>query len=521
MINHRLMLLAGAATLFPGTSTQARNTAGRNKAAQPNVVFILLDDSGYCDFGCYGQSRIETPNIDALAARGIRFTDFYSGAPQSAPARCGLLTGLHNGHTQIRANDEQYWRGDVYSLKAMMENPELEGQAPMAEGTVTLGSMMQSAGYRTAMVGKWGLGGPTTSSVPWNMGFDFYYGYLCQRSAQCYYPQYLYRNAEREYLDNPFMELDSKLGKDQDPYDMSNYEPYKGRQYSPDLMYREIEGFIDANADSPFFVMWTTTLPHSAMQAPDSYIQHYVDRFGDEKPVARAGGYFPCRYPRATYAAMISYLDHQVGQLVDHLKELGLYEDTIIIVTSDNGPAQSKFNSSSWFDNSHPFRSDDGYTKRTLHEGGIRMPFIVSWGSRIKPQTCSRVAWFPDMMPTFCEMAGIEAPQGDGLSIWPTISGRSRRQKDHDYLYWEFPPFKKSNGFLAVRIGPWKGLVQDLKNGNSHMELYDINNDPLEEHDLSAEHKEIVDRMWSIIRKEHTDVDNPIFQTPVTWPEGH
>ena len=510
--NNSLALAGGVAALSACGTPQ--------KPAKPNVVFILLDDSGYCDFGCYGQTKTETPNIDALAANGIRFTDFYAGAPQSSPSRCGLLTGLHNGHTQIRANDEQYWRGDVFSLKAMMEHPELEGQAPMAEGTVTLGTMMQQAGYTTGMIGKWGLGGPTSESVPNKMGFDFYYGYLCQRSAQCYYPQYLYRNGEREFLGNPFMELGTKLPIDLDEYDIVNYEPYKGTVYSPDAMYTEVENFITQNKEHPFFLMWTTTIPHSAMQAPDEYIQHYVEKFGDEEPVARSNGYFPCRYPRATYAAMISYLDMQIGKMVQHLKDEGVYDNTIIIVTSDNGPAQSKCNSSAWFDNSHPFHSEDGYTKRTLQEGGIRMPFIFTWGDRVKPSVCTDPAWFPDMMPTFCEMAGVDEPyETDGISLWPTFSGKARRQQHHPYLYWEFPAFKKARGYLAVRMGEYKGLVKNVADGGNTMELYRINEDPLEEHDLSAEHPDIVRKMWEIIRTEHTPHDNPVMNTQINWPQ--
>lgn len=511
----KLLYLAGAAAVVPVSCSDGI----KGKDEKPNVVFILLDDSGYCDFSCYGQQKTETPNIDALAANGLRFTDFYSGAPQSAPARCGLLTGMHNGHAQIRANDEQYWRGDVYSLRAMMDNPELEGQAPMDAGTFTLGNLMQNAGYRTAMVGKWGLGGPTSESVPNKMGFDFYYGYLCQREAQCYYPQFLYKNGEREYLGNPFMELGAVFEKDQDPYDMKNYEPYKGTVYSPDAMYREIEGFMEENRDNPFFLMWTTTIPHSAMQAPDEYIQYYVDKFGDEKPVVRAPGYFPCRYPRATYAAMISYLDNQIGRMVQKLKDLGIYDNTIIIVTSDNGPAQSKYNSSRWFDNSHPFHSDPHYTKRTLHEGGIRMPFIVSWGDRIKPGVCNEIAYFPDIMPTLGEMTGTECPDCDGISIWPTINGQPSRQAHHDYLYWEFPQFKGERGFLAVRQGEWKGLVKNVADGGNDMMLFRINEDPLEENDLAGEHPEIVSTMWDIIRREHTASDNPIFNTDIVFPD--
>ena len=493
-------------------------TPGDGSAARPNVVFILLDDSGYCDFGCYGQKLIETPNIDALAARGIRFTDFYTGAPQSAPARCGLLTGLHNGHTQIRSNDELAWKGNVNSLAAMRDDPELEGQAPMAEGTETLGTVLQKAGYRTAMVGKWGLGGPSSGSVPNLMGFDFFYGYLCQRMAQCYYPQFMYRDGEREYLDNPFMEKGARLPDGSDPLDPGSYAAFKGNVYSPDALYREIDGFISSRDRRPFFLMWTTTIPHSAMQAPDEYVQHYVDKLGDEDPVPYNKDYFPSRYPMATYAAMITYLDHQVGQLVMRLKELGIYDDTIIIVTSDNGPAQN-YRHSVYYDSARPFHSDNHYTKRTLQEGGIRMPFIVSWGDRFDGRTSGHIGHFADMMPTLCEMAGCDCPETDGVSLWPMISGRPEDQKEHGFLYWEFPAFKKERGFVAVRMGEWKGLIRNVADGGNHIELYRINEDTLEEHDLSDEHPDIVSAMWDVIRREHTDAANPLFHTPVTFPE--
>lgn len=481
---------------------------------RPNVVFILLDDSGYCDFGCYGQKLIETPNIDGLASRGIRFTDFYAGAPQSAPSRCGLLTGLHNGHTQIRANDELAGRGDIDSFAAMLDDPGLEGQAPLSEGTVTLGTALREAGYRTAMVGKWGLGGPLSGSTPNSMGFDFYYGYLCQRMAQCYYPQFLYRNGSRIYLDNPPMEKGDRLKDGLDPNDPASYADFRGKIYSPDAMYNEIDGFITENAKTPFFLMWTTTIPHSAMQAPEEYVNHYVEKLGDEEASPHHKQYFPCRYPMATYAAMISYLDHQIGQLVQRLKDLGIYENTIIIVTSDNGPAQA-YPHSVRFDSAHPFHSDNHYTKRTLQEGGIRMPFIVSWGSRYRGVTSGHIGHFADIMPTLCEMAGRECPQTDGISIWPLLSGRPKLQKEHEFLYWEFPAFKKERGFVAVRMGEWKGLIRGVADGGKHIELYRINEDPLEEHDLSAEHPDIVSAMWDVIRREHTPSGNPLFNTPI------
>ena len=511
-----LWTAVGTAAAIPMNGEAAASAKSRQAGKRPNIVFILMDDAGYGDFGCYGQTKTETPHIDSLAARGILFTDMYSAAPVSAPSRCCLLTGLHSGHAQIRSNDEQTWRGDVWKLGAMEQNPSLEGQAPMRAGTTTLATLMQQAGYRTAMVGKWGLGAPDSESTPDKMGFDFFYGYLCQRMAQNYYPRFLYRNGKREYLDNPSMELGDRLPEGADPYDRKSYDRFKGGTYSPDAMYDNIVSFVRENRDREFFLMWTTTIPHSALMAPDEYIDHYVEKFGDEQPVYTAKGYFPCRYPRATYAAMISYFDHQIGLLVEELKRLGIYDDTIIFFTSDNGPTHNAYTQTTWFDCAHPFRSDRGWTKRSLHEGGIRMPFIVAWGDRLQHSVSDHIGYFPDMMPTLCELAGIETPATDGISLVPMLTGREQPQ--HEYLYWEFPPFRKERGWLSVRIGQWKGLVRGVADGNTRMEPFDIVNDCREEVDLADRHPEIVARMWECIRESHRPVENPLFRLDITYP---
>ena len=490
--------------------------AKRCDEKRPNVIFILLDDAGYGDFGCYGQKKIETPNIDALAARGIRFTDMYAGAPVSAPSRCTLLTGLHSGHAQVRSNDEMADRGDVWSLGAMTEHPELEGQAPLAEGTTTLATLMRDAGYKTAMVGKWGLGGPGSKSTPTEMGFDYFYGYLCQRMAQCYYPPFLYEGEVREYTTNPKMELGDRLDKGADPYNLQSYNKFKGDVYSPDAIYDKVEKFVENSVDEEFFLMWTTTIPHSALAAPDEWVAKYVERFGDEEPVYMGKGYFPSRYPKATFAAMISYLDFQIGKLVELLKAKGLYDNTIIMVTSDNGPTHNSYTNTNWFDCAHPFRSDRGWTKRSLHEGGIRMPFIVAWGDRIAPAVSDHIGYFPDVMPTLCDIAGVRAPKSDGISFLPTLLGK--RQAEHDYLYWEFPPFKQDRGWLSVRMGKWKGLVERVADGNTDMQLFNIVADPREEKNLAAENPKVVEAMWRAIKQSHTETKNPLFQLEITYP---
>ena len=519
MIKRNFTFLAAGAAAAVGSHADAANPAeGKKTDRRPNVIFILMDDAGYGDFGCYGQTKTETPNIDALAERGVRFTDMYSASPVSAPSRCCLMTGLHSGHAQIRSNDEQTWRGNVWSLKAMERDQSIEGQAPMKAGTTTLATVMKSAGYKTAMVGKWGLGSPLSESTPNKMGFDFHYGYMCQRMCQNYYPRFMYRNGVREYIDNnPVMDLGDKLDEGADPYKKESYAKFKGGTYSPDAIYDNVVSFVRENKDDEFFLMWTTTVPHSALMAPDEYVQHYVDKFGDEDPVYTGKGYFPCRYPKATFAAMITYFDHQVGMLIDELKRLGIYDDTIIVFTSDNGPTHNSYTSTLWFDCAHPFRSDRGWVKRSLHEGGIRMPFIVSWGDKLSPSVSDYMGYFPDVMPTLCEIAGVDTPATDGISFMPTLLGREQPQ--HEYLYWEFPPFRKDRGWLSVRIGQWKGLVQSVADGNTKMELYDLSNDDREERNVAAAHPEIVAKMWDCVRKSHEPIENPLFQLDITYPE--
>ena len=505
------------ASMAVAKSVQAANpSTATDEQRRDNVIFIMLDDAGYGDFGCYGQQKIATPNIDAMAARGVRFINMYAGAPVSAPSRCTLLTGLHSGHAQIRSNDEMTARGDVWSLNAMRNHPELEGQAPLAEGTVTLGTLMKKAGYRTAMIGKWGLGGPDSGSMPTDMGFDYFYGYLCQRMAQCYYPPFLYENNARDYLNNPAMELGDRLDEGADPYDLRSYDKFRGQVYSPDAIYDRVEAFIEHSADDPFFLMWTTTIPHSALTAPQEWIDKYVALFGDEEPVYQGKGYFPTRYPRATYAAMLSYLDFQIGKLVELLKAKGLYDNTIIMVTSDNGPTHNSYTSTSWFDCAHPFRSDRGWTKRSLHEGGIRMPFIVSRGDTLTPAVSDYIGYFPDVMPTLCTIAGVKCPTTDGISFLPTVFGGEQTQ--HNYLYWEFPPFKNDRGWLSVRMGCWKGLVTDVAAGNTIMQLFDIESDPREERDVAAEYPEIVAAMWQAVKESHTEAEHPLFKLDISYP---
>ena len=475
---------------------------------RPNIVFILMDDAGYGDFGCYGQQKIETPNIDSLSAHGIRFTQMYTSAPLSSPARCGLLTGRHSGHADIRANDEMEWRGDVWSHEAMLRDSTLEGQAPMQAGTPTLGTVLRDAGYSTAMIGKWGVGGPATESTPGKMGFDTYFGCICQRQAHTYYPPFLWQNDRRFYLSNRLVAPGTPLDEGADPFDPHSYDKYTQTEYSPDLMYDRVLSFVRENRDRPFFLMWTTPLPHSPMQAPDADVRYYVDKFGDESPI-EGRGYYPSRWPHATYAAMITYFDRQIGGLVAELDRLGILDNTLIVITSDNGPASNSCSSSEWFDSARPFRCGKGWGKASLREGGIRIPFIVAWGDRLRPRVCDRIGYFPDVMPTLCDLAGVRTPRTDGISFRPLLDGRGDTLRQHEYLYWEFPG---SNGWVAVRWGDWKGLLRRVKAGNGQMELFNLADDPRETHDVAAEHPEIVERMWSYVFSSHEEPENPKFR---------
>ena len=480
---------------------------------KPNIIYILADDLGYAELGCFGQEKIETPNLDRLAQEGMCFTNHYSGQAVSAPSRCVLFTGLHTGHAYIRGNDEVGSRGNVWSHEAMLADSSLEGQRPVPANTVMIPRKLKEAGYATACIGKWGLGYPGSESTPNKMGFDFFYGYNCQRQAHTYFPPFLYRNECREYLNNKLLVPGTLIDEGADPYDEQSYAKYTQEEYAPDLMYKEIIRFVEQSKDAPFALFWTTPVPHVPLQAPEKWVKHYVEKLGDEKPYLGRTGYFPCRYPHATYAAMISYWDEQIGGLIAKLKELGIYENTVIIFTSDNGPTFNGGTDSPFFDSAKPFKSEYGWGKASLREGGIRVPMIASWPGHIPAGSSSNLlSAFWDMMPTMCDIAGVEPPQTDGISILPEMLGHSERQQQHDFLYWEYP---ESGGQKAVRMGNWKAFVKDIKQGGRHIELYDLKKDPCEQHDVSEQHPEVVERVLEIFRSAHIDSEVERFEMPV------
>lgn len=469
---------------------------------KPNIIFILGDDLGYNDLGCYGQKIIETPNIDALANNGIRFTQYYTGSPVSAPSRCVLLTGKHSGHSYIRGNHEWAERGDVWDYTKMEEDPSLEGQYPIPAKTVTFSKILQESGYKTGCVGKWGLGAPLTEGTPNKQGFDFFFGYNCQRQAHTYFPQHLWRNEERVRLDNnPVLPRTRVLDGDGDPNKSESYARYRLKEYAPELMLNEALSFLKSSKDKPFFLYFTTIIPHVPLQAPQEWIEKYRKKIGDEKPYLGEKGYFPCQYPMATYAAMVGYLDYQVGCLIQELKDQGIYENTIIIFSSDNGPVSTGGAESSFFRNAFPFNQNPGKLKGSVFEGGIHVPLIISWPDKIKKsKVCDHLCAAWDIFPTLCDISGSKHPDGlDGKSILPTILQKGK-QETHKYLYWEYP---ERRGQQAVRLNNWKGVRDSTRNGNLKLQLFNLENDITENQNVAGRYPEIVRQMEVIMNEEH------------------
>lgn len=445
-----------------GCQTQRpRRLAGPDR---PNIIFVLTDDLGYGDLGCYGQQVIQTPNIDRMAAEGMLFTDAYAGSTVCAPSRCCLMTGMHTGHAYVRGNKE---------AKPM-------GQLPLPEDAVTVPKLLKSRGYRTALIGKWGLGGPGSTGTPNNQGFDYFFGYLCQRHAHNYYPEFLFRNDERVPLPN-------KVAGDRD--DGAGVATVRG-QYSHDLMAREALQFIEQNRELPFFLYLALTIPHANNEAGKKGME--VPSYGpyghEDWPDAQKG-----------HAAMITRMDGDIGRLLAKLKELDLDGDTIVFFSSDNGPHKEGGADPDFFDSNGPLRG----TKRDLHEGGIRVPLIARWPGKIEAGSgTDHVCAFWDFLPTCCDLAGAVPPGNiDGFSILPTLLNRPGQQKKHRYLYWEFHEQGKKQ---AVRMGHWKGIRLNVaKNPDGPIELYDLRTDLGETTDVASEHPDVVKRIVELMAVAH------------------
>ncbi|OHX64699.1 arylsulfatase [Flammeovirga pacifica] len=481
VLQHRLIKVALYLLALYGISSCAtphKKTASKD-IKQPNIIYILADDAGWGDFSCYGQEKFTTPNIDALAESGIRFTDHYAGSSVCAPSRSTLLTGMHTGHTPIRGNKE------------VMP----EGQVPIPAATYSLPKMLKKEGYVTGMFGKWGLGYPQSEGAPNAQGFDEFYGYNCQRLAHTYYPLYLRHNGTKV-----------PLPKNTDGH----------MTYTHDMIHEQALSFIDQNKDKPFFLYLPYTIPHAEMVVPqDSLFQMYKEKYPQGKPYVNKvnhdsklshedrffkGAYGDQEYPRAAFATMMHYLDNSVGDVMEKLKELGLDDNTIVIFSSDNGPHKEGGADPYYFNSFGPFKG----VKRDLYEGGIRVPMIVSWPNTIsKNQVSDHPSAFWDVLPTVADILDVEIPNEqniDGISFLPTLKGEKGKQEKHDYLYWEF---HEKGGRRAVRMGNWKAVQYNLKKGKK-IEIYDLSNDPSESKNLAKQQPELVQKAQEIFNTART-----------------
>ncbi len=447
-----LLALLGATSLNAG------------ETRKPNIIFILADDLGYADLGCFGQNKIRTPNLDKMAAQGMRFTQFYAGNAVCAPSRCVLMTGLHSGHAFIRNNGE---------IKP-------EGQQPIPADTVTVARLLQGAGYATGAVGKWGLGIAGSTGDPQKQGFDHFFGYYCQRHAHNHYPVHLWRDGEK------ILQPDNPGGA-------------VGKTHSHDLFEKEALDFIRTNKERPFFLYVPFTIPHVALQVPEDSLAEYKGKWEDP-PYKGGKGYQPHREPRAAYAAMITRMDRSIGRMLDLLKELGLDENTIVLFSSDNGPVDGNVGGSDvrFFQSAGLLRGFKG----SLFEGGVRVPLIARWAGHIPMgRTSDHIAGFQDVLPTLCAIAGAKTPgKIDGISFLPTLLGK-KDQPVHEFMYWEFPGY---GGQQAVRLGNWKAIRQNMHKGNVKLQLFNLAADYGETTDVADQNPAVVERILRIMQAEHT-----------------
>lgn len=447
------------------------------KPRRPNIIYILADDLGYGDLGCYGQKQIQTPHIDTMAYQGMRFTDHYAGSTVCAPSRGSLMTGYHTGHGYVRGNANQ------------------GAGLPLRQQDITVAELLQEAGYVTGIFGKWGLGTEGTSGHPNRQGFDEFFGYLNQVHAHNYYPEYLWENQRKYSLDNEVRYMQSGYAED------VGGEAVKKRQYSPDIIQEKVLEFIDHNHSNSFFLYVPVTIPHANNEAP-----HISGSHGMEIPDYGIYAERDWPEPQKGLAAMITRLDGYVKEILDRLAQYNLSEKTLVLFSSDNGPHKEGKNNPGFFDSNGPFRG----IKRDLYEGGIRVPLIACWPGTIQPDlVTSHVSAFWDFLPTACDLADITPPgEIDGISFSPTLLGK--RQTEHEYLYWEFAPF---GGRQAVRQNQWKAVRRNVtKNPDRPVELYDLSVDPEENHDLAESLPEVAGRMKTLLHRSRTPSDRfPLF----------
>ncbi len=476
----------------------------------PNIIFILADDLGYGDLGCFGQSLIRTPNLDRLAAQGMRLTQHYSGNAVCAPSRCVLMTGKHPGNAIVRDN-----RG--LPAAAVRDGvPDREGQFPIPDETLTIAERLRPLGYRSGGFGKWGLGGPDSSGAPLRQGFDRWFGYNCQAVAHNFYPTYLWDDDRALRLPNTAFPAHDRLRVDEAPEDPASYRRFQGQAYSADLIAEQALRFIRESADQPFFLYWPTTVPHVALQVPDDSLAEYVGKFEDI-PYPGGRGYLPHFRPRAAYAAMITRMDREIGRAMDLISELGLDSETIFVFTSDNGPLHGTHEglagTDSQFFNSHGGLRDG---KGTLYEGGIRVPTIVTWKGHIAAgAVSSRVSGFEDWIPTLLELLGAAdsiTPDMDGISMARELLGQP--QEPRGFLYREFAGY---GGQQSIRVDDWKLIRRGLnprprdRDAKIATELYELGADPSESTDVSERHPQVVVRLQAMMRaNRRPSTDFPI-----------
>ena len=441
----------------------------QNQNTKPNIIYILADDLGYGDLSCYGQTKFATPNIDNLADKGMLFTQHYSGSTVCAPSRSSLMTGQHTGNTPIRGNKSTYM-----------------GQLPLPENSFTIAELLKMNGYVTGAFGKWGLGCSSSEGDPLKQGFDFFFGYHDQKLAHHYYPYYLWDN-------NTIYTLKENDGLN------------KG-QYAPEIIHHKALSFIKSNKNQPFFLYYPTIIPHAELFAPKTYMEPFMGKFDyeiafkgiDEGEDYKKGRYGSQDYPRAAFAAMITLLDDQVGDIINLLKELGIEDNTIIIFTSDNGPHKEGGADPEYFDSNSIYR---GY-KRDLFEGGIRVPMLVKWPNKIKPGSkTNHVSAFWDVMPTIANIIDSKfALNTDGISFLPTLVD-SGKQENHKYLYWEF---HEKGGRQALRKDNFKLVAYGIK-GNVNYQLFNLDTDPSERNNLAKEMPEKVKELKQIMTSTRTE----------------
>ncbi len=478
-ISYLMLIVLGVQLIScKGKNDSAKDTqvlAKVERLSQPNIIYILADDLGYGDLSCYGQTKFVTPNIDKLAAAGMLFTQHYSGSTVCAPSRSSLMTGMHTGHTAVRGNKEV----------------RPEGQYPIPDSTYTIAEMFKSKGYTTGAFGKWGLGFPGSEGDPTEQGFDTFYGFNCQRLGHHYYPYHLWSN------------------KDSIP--LKGNEGMNREVYAPALIHEKTLEFIEINKDRPFFLYVPSIIPHAELAAPEDVLMQYRGKYSpeleykgvDDGPKYKAGPYASQKESHATFVAMISILDQQVGEIMDKVKALGLAEHTMIIFTSDNGPHQEGGADPDFFNSNGDLRGH----KRDLYEGGIRVPMVASWPSKIKPNSkTNHISAFWDVFPTFSDIVNAEIPANiDGVSFLPTLQNQSTAQKKHEYLYWEF---HEKGGRQAVRKGDWKAVKYNvLEQPDAPLELYELSKDLKEANNVAHENPEVVKEMEAILKAARTHSD--------------